>query len=275
MSTFDDESQILETFSLLKHKDIFFIGRHLPCEKVYLSLKYLSLFKHWKDSSKANDPPPDFYNEKSKLMMDVMRFDDCSFIDEHGNVQNPIYKKEAQVMKKLFGYNYKKDAKHITCFLSVKSGLPPEKDHNFDRYRSNFMRTFEKHNSSIPLYKKNHPGYRTILYLFDESTLYVEAENRSFLNCKAGDPCKGKIHYPFLDRQFLNIIENSKADFIVWHMPWKFIIGINGKEIKVPRCAIIDCKRIKNKRIRYYDYNLITSIEKESKNRNHLQQKTK
>jgi hypothetical protein len=35
----------------------------------------------------------------------------------------------------------------------------------------------KKHIKSIPLYQKNHPGYKTVFFVFDESCGYVLAED--------------------------------------------------------------------------------------------------
>ena len=45
------------------------------------------LWKTWIDASSKNALPPDFYNNKFKLMMDVMRIDDHTFVDKNGNLK--------------------------------------------------------------------------------------------------------------------------------------------------------------------------------------------
>lgn len=42
----------------------------------------------WINTSNKNDPPPDFYCPTEKIMMEVMRIDDHSFIGKRGGVIN-------------------------------------------------------------------------------------------------------------------------------------------------------------------------------------------
>lgn len=262
MKTFDNESFILENFSSIKQSEFHCIGNFFKCGGIYLSLKCFSYFHNWVDTSKSNDPPPDFYNKNLKLMMDVMRFDDSSFIDANGKIQNPIYRRESEIMHRCFDNDYKNKRNDISCFISVTSGLHGSDDHNFERYFENFKRTFNKHNKSIDLYCKNHPGYKTVLFLFDESTQYVEVKDEYFLQHSSLEPITCKPHIPFIDTKFLSIIESSKTDYVVWQTPYKLLRGEHNKIIKLPRCCIIERKSIKKKHFTAYNYDLITSIER-------------
>ena len=51
-------------------------------------------WEKWVDSSAKNDPPPDFYNETNKIMMDVMHIDDHVYENEKGRIINPTLQKE-------------------------------------------------------------------------------------------------------------------------------------------------------------------------------------
>lgn len=262
MKTFDNESHILENFSFVKQNEVQFIGNFFKCRRIYFSLKCFSCFHNWVDTSKSNDPPPDFYNKKLKLMMDVMRFNDSSFVDANGKIQNPIYRRESEIMRQYFGNDYKNKRNDISCYISTTSGLQGSEDHNFKRYYENFKRTFTKHNESIDLYRKNHPGYKTIFFLFDESTQYVEVKDKCFLQCSSLKPIVGKPHLPFTDSKFLNIIADSKVDYVVWQTPWKLQKGKRQKIVKLPRCCVIERASIRKKHLNTYNYDLIMSTER-------------
>lgn len=190
-----------------------------------------------------------------------MRLDDSSFVDRNGKVQNPIYKNEKKLLKEYFGENYKTEWEGVSCFVVASSGLPTAEDHNFERYFENFKRTFQKHNDSIDLYQKNHPGFKTIFFLFDESTAYVEVTDKAYLNHKKGDGVIGKPHFPFLDERFVEVIRQSKVDFVVWYMPYKLIQNRRRKPLDIPKCAILQNGKISQKRLIHYNRSMLTSIE--------------
>ena len=56
--------------------------------------------------------------------------------------------------------------------MAVSSGLSTKEDHDYQKYIDNFQRVFEKHNLKVPKYKENHPGYKTIFFIYDESSAY-------------------------------------------------------------------------------------------------------
>ena len=59
--------------------------------------------------------------------------------------------------------------------VNAITDLPTEKDHNYSWYKESFERVLNEHNKKVELYKKNHPGYKIIFFVFDESTLYFES----------------------------------------------------------------------------------------------------
>lgn len=94
MQTFNNESMILDAFREVKTKEILPLGDFLKCKWIHCALTGVLNRKEWIDSSGKNDPPPDFYDNKHKLMMDVMRIDDHAYIDEKGRIQNKTLQHE-------------------------------------------------------------------------------------------------------------------------------------------------------------------------------------
>lgn len=263
MKTTDNENFILENFRMVSKRETLLLGNVFTCAKIRASLVNYFKRTHWIDSSAKNAPPPDFYNNKLKIMMDVMRIDDNAYVDKNGKVQNPIAKKETEYLKQYFGHDYKTVRNDISCHIVVSSGLPTHQDHNFARYFDNFKRVFEKHNRKIDNYKKNHPGYKTIFFIHDESTGYIEVEDKKFIKETPlqGEVSRGRPHFPFSDKRFLDVIKESQVDFVVWYMPYKLIRLQNGQIFPHPKCAIIERANIPKNAYQIYNTELIMSSE--------------
>ena len=261
MKTVNNESMILDIFSDTSFRETLIIGNHIKCGKLFRSIKCFYRRKNWIDSSAKNYPPPDFYNIKLKMMMDVMRLDDSSFVDSKGKVQNPVLQNENKLLKKYFGSNYKNERNDISCFVIASSGLPSDEDHNFQRYFENFKRVIKKHCESIELYKENHPGYQVVFFLYDESTAYMEVHNPELFPKKKGMPCSGKPHIQFCDTKFLEVLNQTNADYFIWYTPNKLIEIEKGMYLNIPKCAIIQNSKIPSKYCMNYDHSKLKSTE--------------
>lgn len=80
MNYFDDEENILEWFRNTFEQQVLFPIENDECIELYLSLSDEQKLPDWINSSGKGDPPPDFYNSKINMMMDVMR------VDDHGHI---------------------------------------------------------------------------------------------------------------------------------------------------------------------------------------------
>lgn len=262
MITVNDEDFILELFRNLFWNEKYFFDNSLSAKLIVLSIRNHFLKKNWINSSKKNDPPPDFYNKKHKLMMDVMRVDDHAFVDEKGKVQNLVLKKENDMAVEMFGKNYRHERPDFTCITVGTSGLPAKEDHNYDRYYKNFERVINKHKEKIRIYKQNHPGYKTIFFIFDESSAYCEAKDKKYFDVSANSLLEGKPHFFFFDRIFVDIIKESNTDFVIWFAPYKLIDQVTPNGVKMPKCVIFNTKKIKSNKLIDYKYDLMLSLEK-------------
>lgn len=263
MKTSDNEDYLLEQFRLLDNSEIFILGNIFRCKRLLLSLRNYFRRKKWINSSAKNAPPPDFYNDKTKMMMEVMKIDDHAFIDSRGKIQNPTAKKEKELLKSYFGKDYKTDRNDLSCYVVASSGLPTKEDHDYQKYFTNFQRVFENHNSKIPKYKENHPGYKIIFFVYDESSAYCECINSkdASLMPEIGRVIKVNPHYPFFDRKFMDIIIKSNVDYVIWFMPWKLIRMTYKRNLSFPKCAIIEKGNIVEKKLIDYKENLMVSAE--------------
>lgn len=97
MNRYDKEKIIIEDFRDLTCFEIGAIPDNSKTRKIYFSLENENCWENWIDTSVKNLLPPDFYNKKLKLMMDFMRIDDHSYIDEKGRIINRHNERESQL----------------------------------------------------------------------------------------------------------------------------------------------------------------------------------
>ena len=263
MQTFNNESMILEMFRNVKAKEILLLGNFFKCKCIYFALTGVLNRKKWIDSSGKKDPPPDFYDNKHKLMMDVMRIDDHAYVDEKGRVQNKTLQREGELIKAI----NQPGRDDIQLFVFGDTKLPTNEDHNFERYYKNFERVFKEHEKKLELYQANHPGFKTIFFICDESCAYVEAPNIKWKNKEGTEGCiipSCKAHLFCLDKKFVNIIKESKIDYVIWYTPWKLLRYERKNKIAeypLPKCAIFDVKNLTDKKLIDYNYELMMSSE--------------
>ena len=90
---------------MLRRKEVGLFPVNKQTKRIYKSINNTTKWKQWIDTSAKNELPPDFYNDKLKLMMDVMRIDDHAFVDDNGNVINNHNKRESEIINKLIKNN--------------------------------------------------------------------------------------------------------------------------------------------------------------------------
>lgn len=259
METLDDEKIILESYKRISSSDFFFNGSFFRCLRIKALTKSFLFSKSWIDSSSKNDFPPDFHNDKHRIMMEVMRVDDCVNEKDGKRVANSFQRANLK-MKKMFGKNYKKEQNGTLFFI------PDTRDnteYNFEGYFNNFKRVMLNHSGKIKDYRKNYPLCKTcVLLICDESNNYVEVTDQNDLS--RDNPLKPfKIHYWFLDKDFVDVIKGCNADYVIW-MGYYKILYLNGKRIKMPRVCIYDVKNIKENGAEY-NHSLMFKVIEEVK----------
>ena len=221
-----------------------------------------TMWVKWTDSSGKEDPPPDYYNNGLKLMMEVMRVDDNACIGKNGKSINPIRARESVLIKELnkngFLDQLPPDGQVI---VTADTKLPTEEDHNYVFYRDNFIRVIEKHKLNIPTYQQNHPGFKLIFFVFDESSMYMKLENgcskKEFY--ENHDAFPALLHKWWCDEAFINVVISSKTDFLIWATPYKQAIKDNGNEENLPGVCIYDIKNMKIKTEFYKERRMVST----------------
>ena len=246
MNTFDDEKIIIDTYKkAIKSSQIKYIGSFFRCFRIKKLTKSFLFSKSWINSSAKSDMPPDFHNNKHHLMMEVMRVDDCVNKIDGKHVSNS-FERTNNCLKNIFGKDYKETRDNIPIYFIPDTRNSNE--YNFEGYLKNFARIINKHSSKIENYHKNYPQCKEVIFFIcDESNNYVQVSKEEDLK-KENNPNvyvkNALIHCHFFDNDFLDIIKNCKADYVIWMGYYKSIF-VNDKEIKFPKVCIYDVKNIK------------------------------
>ena len=260
----DKEVNLIEDFRLAIKSDIGHVCLFTDSKSVYPILVSLVDDKKWKtewvDTSAKNAPPPDFVNDQEKIMLEVMRIDDHAF-ERDGKSINPTNQKARKTekeMKALINNGILHVQKDAQLLVTCNSDLPSVEDHNYGYYTANFKRIIEKHKNKIALYRKNHPGYTLVFFVFDESSMYCKM-NKPDMIVKKGEFFFGTPHGWFYDKAFLDVIKNTGIDYFIWFTPYKRIDLIDCP-IELPIACVFDCNHITNKHI-VYDPIYMMSVE--------------
>ena len=256
---FDNEKSILEWFRNDIGHELYIPVNGEDCKKIYTSLVNNKEFSEWIDSSGKSDPPPDFYNPKAKMMMDIMRVDDHGHINEDGKYINPVNQQESKIQRELRS-GVMKSFPNIEIFVNAVTDLPGKEDHNYDFYLENFKRTIAKHIRSIPLYTANHPDYQTIFFVFDESSGYVVAadEETASRGVRQGERFLGSPYVPFVDKRFAEVFLGTDIDYLIWYTPFN---DFETDMPLLPNVCIYDVKNLSIDSFEDYPKSLIMSTE--------------
>lgn len=100
-------------------------------------------WENWINSSGKDDPPPDFYSDKYRIMMDVMRVDDHERTGNRGKLFNPVRQRERMLHKEITDkFGISPDSK-VEIHINAYTGLSSYEDHNYTLYKNNFRRVIK------------------------------------------------------------------------------------------------------------------------------------
>ena len=240
----DKEANIIESFRQHiqgEDRPVCLLPDAEDPRKVMASIMDDAIWKNeWVDSSSKDAPPPDFYSESQKLMMEVMRIDDHAF-EQDGKIQNPTNKRARMRAKELIDdlqLNLRPDAKLV---INSPTDLPSSEDHNYRYYKSNFKRVIEKHIEKIPIYKSKHPDCKLIFFVFDESSMYCQTDTPN-QTVSEGEQIEGTLHHWYYDKAFTKVFMNSGIDYLIWFTPYKWI-KMSIPPVILPLACVFDCKQ--------------------------------
>ena len=246
MDIYDNEIEIIEYFQSVAHSEIMLIPEDSEvCSDLCVSIIDKEEWMHWCDSSGKSDPPPDFYSNVHGYMLDVMRVDDHGFISKKGKVVNPTRQRETEVARELREKGILEAFPNAKLIMNVDTKLPTHEDHNYKFYLDNFIRTIESHKKKISNYKANHPSLKTVFFVFDESSQYMQVQKMPEI-LKVGAMAQRMPHFWFYDKDFLAAIINSDIDYMIWFTPYKHckMFTQNWEPVTLPKAVVIDVKNI-------------------------------
>lgn len=244
----DKEIDFIEDFRMLKSEEIFVVGNEDEIEKI---INIINNNSDWIDSSGKDQPPPDFYNKKEKVMMEVMRVDDHGYI-KHRKTINPTYIRENEIRKELEEKGFDKLFPNVQLIVTANTGLPTKEDHNYEYYYKNFKRTIEKHRDNINNYRENHKDYKLIFFVHDESSAYIDAESTNEISAY------GRLHFYFFDKRFVECFQNEDIDYLVWMTPYKRY-QYAPEKLQPPKAIVYDIKNINCELIEYDEKRMVSS----------------
>ena len=244
----EKEIDFIEYFKMIPLQEIALIGNEIEMPEI---INIVRKIHDWVDSSGMDQKPPDFYNEKEKIMMEVMRVDDHGY-KKHGKIINPTYMRENEVRKELKNLGFDALFPNAKLVLNVDTGLSTNEDHNYEYYYKNFQRTVINHCEKIENYRENHKNYKLIFFIYDESTAYIEADEIR------DSGIYGKPHLYYLDKRFVECFLQADIDYLIWMAPYKrFHDAPDDKQL--PKVAIYDLKNFKYELIEYKKEKMVSS----------------
>ena len=186
--------------------------------------------------------------------------DDHAFEKKNGKIVNPTNQKESMIQKEIRKSGMLDNFPNVKdVMVTAVTDLPTDEDHNYKFYYSNFERVLMKHNNQIDLYGKNHPGYKTIFLVLDESSAYFEMKSKMDNGVMKGQP-----HYWFWDNMFIKVLKKLRIDYLIWYAPFKYYEVPNGDEKPdLPEVCVIDIKDITqwDSHLISYDMSKMKSVE--------------
>ena len=260
MNRYDKESIVIEDFQDINSTKINPIHRDLKTLSVLDSIHSKRKWKKWIDTSSKKELPPDFYNPSSKLMMDVMRIDDHTHVDDKGNIVNPHNKRESEILEEMISKNpYVKDAAekgHV--FIVPRTNLPTDEDHNYNFYIDCFKRVINKHINKIKKYRENHPGYKVIFFILDEASPYIKCFDEVRIK-RVGDSIFAQPHYWWLDSNMVSCFKDTEIDYVIWMTPFKHFDS--DEKVELPEATVYNVKKINCKDLIDYKPEEMQSLE--------------
>lgn len=236
MNLYDNEENIIKSIQLVERRDINFVNPTLESIKFFYSIYKEKKFKKWIKSFGKDVPPPDFYSDKYRYMLEVMRVDD--FVA--GNQSpNALESKRLKEIDDMFRENGLPPHRELNIHIMINPNRTNVSENGYDIYIENFKRIVNKHSKKIKNYRNNHPGYKLGFLIFDESPGYFCVENRNIM-VRCGEKIHGFPHFYFKDKKFVESFMDEDLDFVIWVTPYK---NLPQNPRIYPEISIFDLKR--------------------------------
>ena len=241
--TYKDEREIVDHAKQLDDAEICFF----PTES---DLAH-RVIKSLRGSSLTHRERPDFEDLPHSLLLEAMRVDDHPGTGK----KDATRARESSVLRELREAGLAEMFPNASLVADVNTGLPTDKDHNYQAYLTQFARVVGDHARKVTAYRATRPGFHLGFLIFDESTAYVET-----LGAFGADH-QGRPHEWFADAAFVDIVQAAGIDCLAWLTPYKVILGDDGKQYPLPRLTIVDVSLIDDQSRDPYDAKRMKSAE--------------
>lgn len=219
-------------------------------ERIYYATHDEENWKYWVNSAGKADKTPDYYSDDFQMMLEVMRIDDKAY--KKGK-RHPTLEEEAKLLQEISDAGILKQLPNLKYIqINAITSLPTDKDHNFSRFRDNFVRVINKHSKQVETYKKNHSQHKLIFFVFDETSgVYFKRINDEQV----------AHHLYWADSVIVTAIKESGADFVIWYKPYNAYLTLNGMQNDLPKLIIYDVANMKIEAICYDTDQMVSSEE--------------
>ena len=258
MNYYDTEENIIELLQDTPFREIHMENLSKGVLEFFSSLYQKEKYKNWKNNSAKNLIPPDFYSDKYKYMLEVMRVDDYRIGNNSPNALESKIIREIETERRKNGFLSFKES---NIRIYVVPDMSKASENSYEIYLENFKRIIEKHVRKIEKYRDSHPGYKLGFMIFDESPGYAKVSDAG-VHYNAGDAAQVAPHWHFRDKNFLQNILDADLDFLIWITPYKNL-PMNPRIY--PAISVFDMKKrtVLKRRLIEYDPKLMVCLEVE------------
>lgn len=240
---FKDEREIVDYAMQLEDAEIcFFPTESDLAHRVLMSLR---------GSSLTHRECPDFEDFPHSLLLEAMQVDD----HPRPGRKDATRAREGSVLRELREAGLTEMFPNASLIANVNTGLPTDKDHNYQAYLTQFETVVSGHSRKVTDYRATRPSFDLGFLIFDESTGYIETLGAF------GPDHQGRPHVWFADSAFAEIIQAAGIDCVAWLTPYKVIRAGEGKQYPLPRLTIVDVSLIDDKSLVPYDANRMKSAD--------------
>ena len=190
-----------------------------PNNNIRPYLESILYWENWTDSSGKADPPPDFFNQSESLMMEVMRISHEQYVDDRGNPHDPSAARVSDFIKEMTEVGGLAIDRFFKCntVIEAKKETDVVRPYSYQQYLESFNRVVGSHISKINLYRKNHPGFKLIFLIYDESVPYYIDDGATSSNSDV------QYYDPVYDEAIHKVLRNADVDMVIWFCPYMIL----------------------------------------------------
>lgn len=259
-----NEDDIMDMISSEPEASVVKIGGSSFCHKIFKVLSRPSvLVKNFGHDCM----PPDYYSDELSIMFDVMRVNDSEVKKGYNPAYQELSSLRSFVSGELSHYGLDDVGDLNVCLdLSTDNGANYDDIHQLKYYKRQTLRVLRKHLNQLSVWQSEHPSIqRKGFVVFDEAGIYFRG--KSIPLCVDVNNVVSKwlfsvdlpltIYYPWYDFDFMQMLVDSKLDFVVWYKPYvQFsLLNLDVLHGGYPHFVIIDVRKPLAELQKYEDLN--------------------